>query len=403
MNGISNTPIHTNSGTGRRPIIGIDVRKLHDFGIGTYIRHLLNGLNDLEESSSPAFRLYSESCSLSASIHLKENRFQVMTTRSGRRSPIQGPLPHANDLTAFHAPHYLVPNCRPAHLILTVHDCIHLDPPRYPEKIRSIGNWMERFFNFSRKTYHRLQGHLRFKKMVADASDIIAVSDSTADSLVALTGIPRDRITRIYNCFDNLYRDDINPDGTRMFCNKHGLPQGDYVLYCGNDLYHKNLAGLLTAWHLLARNASLPLLVLAGPPHQSMIEDYARELGIAESIRFIGSLPSSHMPLLYRGALCLVFPSLAEGFGLPVIEAMMCGIPVLCSDLPVLREISGCHATFFNPADPSKIAEVLESVIQGKHSPDLAAATRFASEHYSLDSFVSGHIRVYNRYLEDQD
>lgn len=402
MNDSRSKSVSGGRGNQAESLIGIDVRKLHDFGIGTYIRHLLRGLGRPGRPGLSGFRLYAETCSVMDRSLYPESLFQIMTIPAGRRSPFQGMLPHASDLTAFHAPHYLAPDCRDTPLILTVHDCIHLDPPPPPDRFRSIGAWPDRLYDYSKKTYHRFQAIMRFRHMVRKASRIITVSATTSDHLVMLTGVNRDKLTMIYHCLSSEYFNRFEQGEVQEFCRKHELPAGDYLLYCGNDLYHKNLAGLLTAWKRLSETAGTPLLVLAGPPRQSTILSYAKTLGIADSIRFIGALPPKQMPLLYRGAVGLVLPSLAEGFGFPVVEAMISGVPVACSDLPVLHEISGNHALFFDPRNTDEIADSLHSMLKGDTSIDLQQAAAYASERYNQDSFVSGHLRVYNRYLEDR-
>jgi len=382
-------------------VIGIDIRKINDFGIGTYIQHLLKGLGLPGMLPDTVFRLYSDSCFQPESLQLPPTRFPWVMMPSGRRAPFQGELPGAMELNAYHAPHYLTPDPGNLPFILTVHDCIHLSPPPFPRAFDRLGNPSDQVFDAAKRLYHKGQGLLRFKKLVRQAAAVITVSDATSVELIRLTGVDESKITRIHNCVDSAFFTPPDPEKTKDFCDKFNLPFNDYILYCGNDLYHKNLAGLLNAWKTLSLSSDLPTLVLAGPPRQFMIREYAESLGIRSPVRLLDRIPAGRMPHLYRGARALIMPSLAEGFGLPVAEAMATGIPVLCSDIPVFHEISGDHALFFDPEKPLSIADALKSLLSG--SRDITAMIEPARRHarnFSLENFVSAHAGVYNLVLE---
>jgi glycosyltransferase involved in cell wall biosynthesis len=381
--------------------IGIDIRKIHDFGIGTYIRHLLRGLAAADTESGIVYRLFTTKHGSLPEGDVETDRFRPVWLDVSRRTPFQGNLPEANRLSAFHAPHYLAPDCRPAPLILTVHDCIHLHPPPYPRAFHRYGKRSSVLQIRAKRLYHRYLASFLFKSRVSNATEIIAVSDATARELLDYTRVRPGKITRIYNCLDDIFFQFASERAVRVFCKDTRLPYKDYVLYCGNDLYHKNLPALLVAWKDLGTRLSPPRLVLAGPPGQEIIRRYAKRLGIDKHILFLKRLPRSQMPLLYGGALCLVLPSLAEGFGLPVIEAMISGTPVACSDLQVLREITGGHACFFNPADPRDISATLaHAMTRSRGINEQVQQARHYAERYSPGTFISEHRRVYNRVLE---
>lgn len=382
-------------------VVGIDIRKINDFGIGTYIRNLLNGFTRDDCLPNTVFRLYTDDCYHPGTLKLSPKRFPVVMMPAGRRAAFQGTLPGAAELNAYHAPHYLTPDPGNLPFVLTVHDCIHLAPPPFPTKFDRLGNPTDQIFDAAKRLYHKGQGMLRFKKLVSRAAVIITVSDATSRDLVRLTQIDPGRISRIYNCIDSTYFSDFPESETRDFCQKFNLPYKNYLLYCGNDLYHKNLAGLMNAWKHLSVTMEVPRLVLAGPPRQFMIREYAEALGLKDQIILLDRIPAGNMPHLYKGAMALIMPSLAEGFGLPVAEAMACGIPVLCSDIPVLHEISGGYASYFDPYQPPSIAETIKNHLSGKTFSEtrLRDARAYAAK-YSMENFVSGHVDVYNFALE---
>jgi glycosyltransferase involved in cell wall biosynthesis len=136
-----------------------------------------------------------------------------------------------------------------------------------------------------------------------------------------------------------------------------------YVFYLGQWKAYKNLPLLLDAFKMVHQSHPSAQLVIAGddPRHPEVRQAAA---GLPEgSIVLPGRLPESAVPDLYRGAAAVVLPSRAEGFGLPVIEAMACGVPVICSDLPVLRELADGVAVFCDPADPAAFARAITQTL----------------------------------------
>jgi len=382
-------------------VIGVDIRKINDFGIGTYIRNLLDGFAFSGTLPDVVFRMYTDDCYQPDALKLSPKRFPVVMIPSGRRMPLQGALPGASDLSAYHAPHYLTPDPGRLPFVLTVHDCIHLSPPPFPKSFDRLGNPSDQMFDAAKRLYHKGQGLLRFKKLVSRADALITVSDATSRDLLRLTRADPSRITRIYNCINEIYFSDYSESDTREFCRKFNLPFKDYVLYCGNDLYHKNLAGLLNAWKHLTVSMDTPLLVLAGPPRQFMIREYAEALGLGEKIVLLNRIPARRMPYLYRGARALVMPSLAEGFGLPIVEALASGIPVACSDIDVFHEISNDQARFFDPRRPLAIAETIGELLRDESLRHMLTREGPAqARKFSRENFVSSHSDVYNFVLE---
>ncbi|HID89588.1 MAG TPA: glycosyltransferase family 1 protein, partial [Anaerolineae bacterium] len=151
---------------------------------------------------------------------------------------------------------------------------------------------------------------------------------------------------------------------------KYGLPER-YILYLGSNKPHKNLVRLVEAWALVTKrgtrdteHGSRTTLVIAGAwdPRYPESRERAESLGLG-NIRWLGPVPESDLPALYTGATVFVFPSLYEGFGLPVLEAMACGAPVICSNVSSLPEVAGDAAVTFTPTDPGAIADALDRVL----------------------------------------
>ncbi len=163
---------------------------------------------------------------------------------------------------------------------------------------------------------------------------------------------------------------------------RYGLPLS-YALYVGINKPSKNLDRLLEAWRRvrprLHAGGDPPVLILAGP------RDPRYPLKLEEGVRHLGVVPEADLPALYTGARLFVFPSLWEGFGLPVLEAMACGVPVVGSDIPALREVAGEAARFFDPRDVEAIAEAIEEAWDRAGDPTWRARCRAQAARFSWE------------------
>ncbi len=192
------------------------------------------------------------------------------------------------------------------------------------------------------------------------ASHLIAVSAATRSDLVRLAGVSPDRISVVHHGVAERFRQPV-ADPARA----RAIAGGDepYFLYVGTVQPRKNLARVIDAFAHASRRLAdagiAPILVIAGKRGwlSDSIARRAGELGIADRVRFVGYVADDDLPALYHGALAFVFPSLYEGFGMPVLEAMACGAPVLTSNSSSLPEVAGDAALIVDPLDTGAIAE----------------------------------------------
>ena len=191
---------------------------------------------------------------------------------------------------------------------------------------------------------------------------IIAVSKSTKEDIIKFYHLPAEKIHVIYEGYDaKLFypRQDIEIV-TRVYGLEH------YILYVGNLLPHKNVASLIRAFHLIS--SKVPhRLVLEGrrdTAHAAELETLVRELGLEGRVVFLGYVPLNHLPYLYSGATVFVTVSLSEGFGLPPLEAIACGTPVVASRVSSLPEVVGDAGILVEPNDIEQIAQVLLRMIE---------------------------------------
>nr|WP_231135201.1 glycosyltransferase family 1 protein [Motilibacter deserti] len=195
---------------------------------------------------------------------------------------------------------------------------------------------------------------------------VLTVSEASAADLQRYLGLPRERVVVTPpGAFHASSpgggvepEESVGPDARALL----GLPDRPYVLSVGTGRPHKNLPRLVEALAILPAGGR-PLLVLTGGGAQAELGPVARQHGVDGDVRYAGWVADDALEALYRGACAYVMPSLFEGFGLPVIEAMRRGVPVACSDIPVLREVAGDAAEYFDPMSAASIAAALRQVV----------------------------------------
>ena len=190
--------------------------------------------------------------------------------------------------------------------------------------------------------------------------------------------------------------DDVSPVGEAELRRRHELGDAPIVLTVSAKRPHKNLERLLEA---IALVQAVPEPVLVAPGYETVFEPELRQRA-GERVRFLGWVGDDELEGLYRAATCFVFPSLAEGFGLPVLEAMMRGVPVACSRIGPLEEVAGDAARYFEPTDVEDMARAIESLLA---DPDLrvrlAEAGRERARQFSWARAAEATLASYERAL----
>ncbi len=199
------------------------------------------------------------------------------------------------------------------------------------------------------------------------ASHICAVSEFTRQTLIERLGIAPERVTTTYIAADPVFHPGSSRRGdSRRTLETYGLKSGEYLLFPESAGPSQNHGAAFQALRILRESYGVdPLLVCAGrgaviqddPPH------WARDTRPEGHVRFLGHCPAGDMPALYEGAAALVFPSLFEGFGTPLLEAMWCDCPIVCSDTTSLPEIAGDAALLVDPRSPEALAHAINQVL----------------------------------------
>jgi glycosyltransferase involved in cell wall biosynthesis len=329
--------------------IGIDARKLHDFGIGTYIRNLLRQLAKLDRQTE--FVVLCRPDDREALSSLGTN-FRAVPETAGNYSiseQIRIPLALRREgVTLFHAPHYVLPPLVRCRSVVTIHDCIHLMFPQYLPNRLALG-------------YARTSIAMAARR----ATRVLTVSESSKRDILRFVDIDPGKIDVIYNAYDERFGIEPREEDVVRVRERYQL-HDEFVLYAGNVKPHKNLERLIQAFDLVRRRGLDRLkLVLIGDEisKYAALRRAVHQHQLHKYVRFLGYLPEETLAVMYRLAGVFVFPSLYEGFGLPPLEAMASGTPVVTSNVSSLPEVAGDAAMLVDPYDPAAIAEAIYQVL----------------------------------------
>jgi alpha-1,3-rhamnosyl/mannosyltransferase len=279
-------------------------------------------------------------------------------------------------LDLFHALHYVLPFGLRTPAVVTVHDLIHL---QFPFDGRSPLRYPAARFLIARA--------------LARGRAILTATESARRDLEELSPTHAAKIRTVPHGTGPAFHPGIPRGEIARALSAHGI-EGEYALFVGGARPHKNLRRALDAFS----RAAIPSfsLVLAGP----MPPDVATLAASHPGARHIGVVEDADLPALYAAATFLLYPSLAEGFGLPVAEAMACGTPVIASDIPVLREVAGGAALLVDPRDTEAIAGAMKRL----HSDPALRAERSAlgvarAKAFSWDDSAARTLEIYREVL----
>jgi glycosyltransferase involved in cell wall biosynthesis len=216
--------------------------------------------------------------------------------------------------------------------------------------------------------YHPWRKQLLVRPIVAlvarRARQIITVSEHARQDVIRVLRVPAERVSVTLEAAASCFAPASAEERERVRA-AHGI-EGPYVLYVGTLEPRKNLPRLVRAWHALRRAGKIPhRLVMVGARgwQDGPIFETVRALGCEDAITFTGYVPQADLPAIYSAADAFVFPSLSEGFGLPVVEAMACGTPVLISSAPALMEVAGGAALEVDAGSHRSICDGLERLL----------------------------------------
>ena len=366
--------------------IAIDARKLRDYGIGTYIRNLLRHLSRLDTTTEYVMLCREEDSTMAPELGPNFRAVTETAPSYSLREQISLPLDlrreHAD---LFHAPHYVLPPLTPCRSVVTIHDCIHLRFPQYlPNRIG---------YAYARSSLwaatHR-------------ANRVLTVSEASKRDILRYFRIPESRIDVIYNGIDERFKQPPAAEEVERVRERYQL-NDPFVLYAGNIKPHKNLERLIEAFDMFRRRGfeGVKLLIIGDEISKyATLRRAVHRHKIHKHVRFFGFVPDETLAVLYRLATVFVFPSLYEGFGLPPLEAMASGTPVVTSNVSSLPEVVGDAAVLIDPYEPEAIAEAIYRVFTDEGlRQELKARGIARARHFSWDNAIRRVHEIYEEVL----
>ena len=234
--------------------------------------------------------------------------------------------------------------------VLTIHDLSFL---RQPE-----------FFSWRRRFWH---ASLHLNRLANKVNKIVAISESTRRDIINLLGVPENKVTVIYSAVGRQFQPLASDNQQVVDCrHKYNLPSR-FILSLATCEPRKNLVSLIEAYNIFRQRRpsfDCPLIIVGGHGwRQGLARKAWQESPYREAIRWLGYLPADDLPALYNLASVVVYPSFYEGFGLPVLEAMACGRPVITSAVTALPEVGDGAAILIDPVDVNALARSIEQIL----------------------------------------
>jgi glycosyltransferase involved in cell wall biosynthesis len=339
------------------PTVAIDVRHLGDFGYGTYIRNLIRAIGEFERELQ--FVLIARPGGVGELGPLPPNFRMVEYPRedSARRENIAFPwFVRGLHVDLIHIPLNRVPVFMPKPYVVTIHDMSSL------------------VFDHSDDTPDRL--HLwKFRRGLSRAARVIAVSGATRRDVLNLMNLPPDHVRQIYNALDpSFLAIETDPQKRQEVLDRYQIDY-PYLLYAGSINLRKNIARIVEALALLRqdlvdhpRYKDLRLVIIGDQMSKyPALRRAVHQSRVNDCVRFLGFVKREELKVFYQGAEAFVFPSLYEGFGLPPLEAMALGTPVVTSGVSALPEVVGDAAMIVKPENVFDIARGIREVLLDDH------------------------------------
>jgi alpha-1,3-rhamnosyl/mannosyltransferase len=360
--------------------LGIDVRKLADFGIGSYLQGLLGEFARRGEPRGFVVLVAPEERHLLPEMPDDWQVVEVSARGYSLEEHFAVPLAAVrHGVTTLHVPHYVVPVLYPGKVVVTIHDIIHV---LFPQFLRRGGFAYARLF---------------IARAVRRARRIVTPSATTAHDLQRLFGTGAEKLLVIPHGVDAEF---LLPAGRadEAVLERLGVSP-PYLLHVGNHKPHKNAEGLLKAYQILVhdgRGETPPLVLVGGFTPDGPLARRAAAMGLGGRVRCLGHVERRELAALFRGAVLFLYPTLYEGFGLPVLEAMACGVPVVAGDIPAVREVAQDAVERVNPRDVVELASAVRRLLdQTEHRHELAERGRARAREFSWQRAADATLSVY--------
>ena len=325
-------------------------------GIGRYLISLSRALHDLGDDTLFELWLQEDLSIDHPARKLAGENFQVrvlpvkhMSLSGQWQIPFEAARSHADVL---HFPHFDLPWATPGRIVATIHDLKYIAHPEF-------------FPHFEESK--RLAMHLMMAFTCRRSQLILCDSKWTAQDLHARIGVPKQKLRPVPLGVDERLFISSLPDALQELRQRMHLDQ-PFILFVGERRPHKNLIGLMKAFSLFRRMSNQPYqLVIAGKPYADYQEPetIAKQFGLSDSICFLDYVAEYDLPVLYQAAEAFISLSHYEGFGLPILEAMASGTPVVAANCTALPEVVGEAGMLVDPDNPDQAADALRQIVRG--------------------------------------
>ncbi|HJU03925.1 MAG TPA: glycosyltransferase family 1 protein [Nitrospiraceae bacterium] len=363
--------------------IGIDANPifLNRGGVGWHIYHLLRALLDLKEDLD--FVCYVEPGAIrrreSSMVEAWERHPRLTWVEVGRfMRRWRGTL---DRLDLYHGMNFRMRTAGRYGGVVTIHDL-----------------WMDRQPQYSTKLFGQRGSFHRTRRTARRARQVITVSEHSAKDIVELYGVPRDRITVIYNGVSEAFRPIDDPTALDEIRVRLGITTERFILFAGGADPRKNHQTLIRAYARVSELLTAHSLVMVGEASHRFgnIYETARTFGMEDRVVCPGLLSLDDLRLLYSYAEAFVFPSVYEGFGMPVLEAMACGAPVITSNTTALPEVAGDAALLVDPVCVEELADAMVRVIEDRALRDSLRVKGFERvTHFTWEQAARQTLAVY--------
>ncbi len=363
--------------------IGIDVRLWDQTGVGRYIRNLCINLQKIDKKNH--YVIFAQSQDLE-NIKSKINnpKWKIVIANIRWHSISEqisfSSIINKENLDLMHFPYFSLPVFYNKPYVVTIHDLIINHFPT------GKASTLFPLFYYLKLFSYKFIIYMGAKK----AKKIITPSNATKQEVIDHLKVDNKKIVVTLEASDeNISKQDLSKNKKKI--------SGKYFLFVGNAYPHKNLENLLDAFKDIKKELKDIKLVMVGNNDYfyERIKTKVEKMNISKDVVFFGKATDEELSYLYKNALSLIMPSLMEGFGLPILEAMANKCLVLCSDIPSLREIAGENALYFSPENKEEIVGVLKKAYYKDYKKEILEEAFNLSKNFSWEKTAEETLKIY--------
>jgi glycosyltransferase involved in cell wall biosynthesis len=369
--------------------IGFDAKRLYcnNTGLGNYSRTLVENLVDFYPKNlyhlyTPKLNVNEKTAKFISNPNLKTFVPKAFSKSLWRSFLINQQLQNDN-IELYHGLSNEIPfslSKTKIKSVVTIHDLIF---KIYPET----------YGNFERKIYD-----IKFKYACKNADKIIAISESTKNDIIKLYEVNEEKIEVIYQTINPIFFEENNKDNLKSQLKNYDLPQ-EFLLYVGSVEPRKNLKNIIKAYDFLSNSNKIPLVIIGrGGAYKNEMMELIKSSNLSTYFLWLNIESNQHLKAIYSKATALVYPSYYEGFGIPILEAIMSNVPVISSNNSSLMEAGGPNSIYIDAAKPTEIADAIDLVLSNSSLREkmIAKGQEYAQKAFNPQVLTNQLVNCYN-------